>query len=98
MALMCTRSPLPVLLVTLGLSACMMQGAGEASRPGGTGQAPAGTAQPSPPIPGQPAPAERPAAPPARQFRLGAAASALVTQAQHQASGGDYAAAAVTLE
>jgi Tfp pilus assembly protein PilF len=65
---------------------------------------PSGSAQPAPGIPapgsGQavPAPPERPSVPPPRQFRLGAASSALVTQAHAQAASGDYAQAAATLE
>ena len=47
--------------------------------------------------PGQPS-ATSPYAPPARQFRLGSAASALVTQAHAQAGAGEYAAAGATLE
>ena len=52
--------------------------------------APSGTAQPAPP--------ERPVPPAPRQFRLGAAAGALVAQAHRQALGGDYEPAAATLE
>ncbi len=52
----------------------------------------AGSAQPAP---GTPA---GPNAPVPRQFHLGSAASALVTQAHHQAAGGDYGQAAATLE
>jgi tetratricopeptide (TPR) repeat protein len=63
---------------------------------------PSGSAQPQPgaPAPGSAAaaPAERPAPPPPRQFRLGAAAGSLVTQAHAQASSGDYGQAAATLE
>jgi tetratricopeptide (TPR) repeat protein len=65
---------------------------------------PSGSAQPQPGIqaPGSaavpPATAERPAPPPPRQFRLGAAASSLVTQAHAQAASGDYGQAAATLE
>jgi Flp pilus assembly protein TadD len=55
------------------------------------GQGP-GSAQPAP---GTPA---APSAPAPRQFHLGSAASALVTQAHHQAAGGDYGQAAATLE
>jgi len=59
-----------------------------------------GTAQPSATAPAVPAPppAEHPAAPPPRQFHLGAAASALVAQAHRQSDGGDYGQAAATLE
>jgi predicted Zn-dependent protease len=53
-----------------------------------------------PPPSAQPPPAqpEHPSAPPARQFHLGAAASALVAQAHTQAGGGDLGQAAATLE
>lgn len=47
--------------------------------------------------PGSPS-APPPGAPPPRQFHLGPAANALVTQARTQAGGGEYAAAGATLE
>jgi tetratricopeptide (TPR) repeat protein len=53
---------------------------------------------PGNPVPPDAAPAEAPYAPPARQFQLGTAASALITQAHRQAAGGDYVQAAATLE
>jgi tetratricopeptide (TPR) repeat protein len=83
---------LPAAIAALGLAACA---GGAASRPGGGAgaQPPSGSAQP-PPL----APPERPAAPVPRQFQLGAAAHALVSQAHQQAGGGDYAQAAATLE
>lgn len=56
----------------------------------------AGTATPAAP-PGQPAAPTQPAAP-AREFRLGTASMALVTQAHRQAGAGDYGQAAATLE
>ena len=84
------------LLAALALAACASPGRlpGGAAPPAGTevpgSAAPAGTsAQPSAPSP---------YTPPARQFRLGAAASALVTQAHAQAGAGEYAAAGATLE
>jgi len=55
------------------------------------GASAAGSSQPQPSQP-------PPYTPPARQFHLGPAASALVTQAKTQASGGEYAAAGATLE
>ena len=84
---------LPAIVAVLALSACAMQKSGE-SRPGGGvgGESPSGTAQPPPPTP------ERPGAPAPRQFHLGAAANALVSQAHQQAGGGDYSQAAATLE
>lgn len=51
----------------------------------------AGGSQTQPPVPPL-------YAPPARQFHLGTAASALVTQAHAQAGAGEYAAAGATLE
>jgi tetratricopeptide (TPR) repeat protein len=78
------------------LSACALRGPLPPGAPP-PGPSPSGTAQPVPPTPEQPSPAppERPAA---RQFHLGPAASALVTQAHTQAGGGDYGQAAATLE
>ena len=70
----------------------------------GSGGTPAGTAQPAQPPPPAPAPVvpevppPPPAAPPPRQFHLGSATSALVTQAHQQATSGDTAQAAATLE
>ena len=85
---------LPLLLSVLAVSACAMSGSGE-SRPGAgpAGGAAAGSAQPPPPAPSATAPATRP-----RQFRLGAATSALVAQAHQQENGSDYDQAAATLE
>lgn len=60
--------------------------------PRGPGSAP-GT-----PVPPGAAPAEIPYTPPARQFHLGTAASALITQAHRQTAGGDFVQAAATLE
>ena len=63
--------------------------------PGAT-QTPAGSAQPAPgtAAPQSPgataAPPQRPYTPPPKQFRLGAASSALVAQAHTQAAGGDF--------
>ncbi len=83
------------LLAALALAACASPG----RLPGGA--APAG-----PEVPGSAAPGGSPAqpsapspyAPPARQFRLGPAASALVAQSHVQAGAGEYAAAGATLE
>jgi tetratricopeptide (TPR) repeat protein len=81
---------LPAVVPALALSACALHGGGDFHPGGGvTGESPSGTAQPPPERPGAPAP---------RQFHLGAAANALVAQAQRQAAGGDYGAAAATLE
>ena len=77
----------------LALSACAMSGSGESRPgPGAAGGSPSGTAQPPPVAPGPPFPTVP------RQFRLGPAAGALVSQARAQASGGDYGQAEATLE
>ena len=87
---------LTAVITAASLSACALRGPLPPGAPP-SGPSPSGTAQPAPPTPEQPspAPAERPAA---RQFHLGPAASALVTQAHTQAGGGDYGQAAATLE
>lgn len=81
-----------LLLVAAVLAACASHAPAPYERtPGATpGSAAPGTAPPA-------APGERPAAP-SRQYRLGAASSALVAQAHTQAGGGEFAAAAATLE
>jgi tetratricopeptide (TPR) repeat protein len=70
-----------------------------------THPAPAGSAHPAPGTPAAPAeaapvpaPGEKPYTPAPKQFRLGAASQALVSQAHQQSAGGDYGAAAATLE
>ncbi len=89
-----------ILAVAAALGACSTPGPPTASHPPGTPvPPPTGTAA-GPAAPGaaaitSPGP---PAAPPPRQFHLGTAASALVTQAHRQAAGGDYGQAATTLE
>lgn len=64
------------------------------------GAPPAGTPAPAPQpsAPGAAAPPVPATAPPSRQFHLGTAATALVSQAHRQADGGDYGQAAATLE
>ena len=63
------------------------------------GETPPGSTQPAPgPGEAQPPPSERPPAQGPRQFRLGPAATALVTQAHAQAGSGEFGQAAVTLE
>jgi len=71
----------------------------EAASPAGTTPGSAQPAQP-PQAPGAatPVPPAQPPAPPPKQFHLGAAASALVAQAHHQAASGDTVQAAATLE
>jgi len=90
---------LTLILIAAGLSACATR---SPLPPGAapSGESPSGTTQPEPPIPGQavPAPSEQPAPGAPRQFHLGPAASALVTQARTQAGGGEYGQAATTLE
>jgi predicted Zn-dependent protease len=86
-----TRTLLSVLISAASLSACALRGPLPPGAPP-SGPSPSGTAQPAPPPP------DRPSAPPPRQFHLGPAASALVTQAHTQAGGGDYGQAAATLE
>jgi tetratricopeptide (TPR) repeat protein len=56
-----------------------------------------GTAQPPPTAPVQPSPSAPSRAPP-KQYRLGAASSALVAQAHKQMGGGDFGLAAATVE
>jgi predicted Zn-dependent protease len=87
---------LTAVITAASLSACALRGPLPPAAPP-SGPSPSGTAQPAPPTSEQPSPAppERPAA---RQFHLGPAASALVTQAHTQAGGGDYGQAAATLE
>ncbi len=84
---------LPAVVAALAIQACALHAGGDFHPGGGvTGESPSGTAQPPPPPP------ERPGAPAPRQFHLGAAANALVAQAQRQAASGDYGAASATLE
>jgi tetratricopeptide (TPR) repeat protein len=92
---------LPTLAVAAAvLGGCASQGPPVPQPAPPPGAPPSGTAQPgaATPGPGAVAPPERPAAPPPRQFHLGPAASALVTQAHQQAASGDYGQAAATLE
>jgi Flp pilus assembly protein TadD len=59
---------------------------------------PTGSATPETPASAAPAPAVPAPAASTRQYRLGSAASALVTQAHARAAAGDYPAATATLE
>jgi predicted Zn-dependent protease len=87
-------------IVSVGLAAC----AAPAPRPFPPGApapqsgAPNAPGSPPPTAPTPPPPAGEPGAPPPRQFHLGAAATALVAQAQNEARAGDNAQAGVTLE
>jgi Tfp pilus assembly protein PilF len=99
------RSLLAVLITLSWLAGCTLFRAAPAPAPSETPKtAPGGpvtTPQPASPQPGPgtPAPPAPPSAgPPPKQFHLGAAASALVTQAHGQLGGGDTAQAAATLE
>jgi Tfp pilus assembly protein PilF len=99
------RYLLPVLIAATGLTACALFRAPPAQPgPGSTHTTPAGSAQPPQPPPPTaaaltPTPPAQPAAPTApKQFHLGPASTALVTQAHQQADSGDLAAAAATLE
>jgi tetratricopeptide (TPR) repeat protein len=56
-----------------------------------------GTAQPAPATPEPPVP-EAPPRPPPKQYHLGPASSALVSQAHKQLTGGDFGLAAATIE
>ena len=101
MSAMSKRLACNVLMAAALLSGCVMR-AGEQGPPVPApppGQA-IGSVRPAPPIPAQPPPA--PPAPPAtpapRQFPLGAASRALVTQAHAQAQGGDFGQASATIE
>ena len=99
------RSLLTALIATAVLAGCTLFRAPPppptSPTPGGGGT-PAGTPQPAQPAPQAPAPPPEapapPPAPPPRQFHLGSATSALVTQAHQQAASGDTVQAAATLE
>jgi len=103
-----SRSLLLALIAAVSLSACALLRAPPAPpsqpAPSATSSTPAGSAQPA--QPGAPTPTPVTPVPPAqpttpshpKQFRLGPAASALVTQAHQQAQSGDTAQAAATLE
>jgi len=104
-----SRSLFTAFMATVMLAGCTLfrapppppAGAGSGETQPGTPQA--GTAQPAQPPPAA-APPNAPAAPapaptpPPRQFHLGSATSALVTQAHQQAASGDTGQAAATLE
>ena len=81
------------LLAAVALAACASRGPVPPGLPGEVA-VPGSEAGGSPSSPS----AAPPGAAPSRQFHLGPAASALVTQARTQAGGGEYAAAGATLE
>jgi tetratricopeptide (TPR) repeat protein len=81
------------LLAAVALAACAARGPVPPGLPGEVA-VPGSEAGGSPTSPSAPSPG----AAPSRQFHLGAAANALVTQARTQAGGGEYAAAGATLE
>ena len=103
-----SRSLLLALLAAVSLSACAVFRAPPAPpsqpAPSAASSTPAGSAQPAQPsapapTPVTPVPPAQPTTPlPPKQFRLGPAAIALVTQAHQQARSGDTAQAAATLE
>jgi Tfp pilus assembly protein PilF len=101
-----SRSLLTALMATAVLAGCTLFRSPLPPAPASPPAAPAsggteaGTAQPAPEAHGAPAPEAVPAPPaaPPRQFHLGSATSALVTQAHQQGAGGDTAQAAATLE
>src|SRR5947207_4307516 len=88
-------------LIAACLSGCVVSRSEPTLPPGAPppGETPPGSTPPAPgPGEEQPPPAERPPAQGPRQFRLGPAATALVTQAHAQAGSGEFGQAAVTLE
>jgi tetratricopeptide (TPR) repeat protein len=89
---------LPPLILAAGLAACAAPRPFPPGTPAPQGGEPNAPGYPPPPTPTPPAPPGQPGAPPPRQFRLGAAATALVGRAQNEARAGDYAGADVTLE
>ena len=100
-----SRSLLLALIATTSLSACALFRAPPSQpTPSATSSTPAGSAQPAQPsgptpTPVTPVPPAQPTTPsPPKQFHLGPAASALVSQAHQQARTGDTAQAAATLE
>jgi tetratricopeptide (TPR) repeat protein len=83
--------PLPIAFMLVVLAACSLAGRprNPSSEVPGSETTPAeGSAAPTVPAPREPS----------RQYRLGGAASALVTQAHARAAAGDYPAATATLE
>jgi tetratricopeptide (TPR) repeat protein len=80
----------PISVVLLILAGCSLAGRSRdpSSAVSGSEATPAGLAAPAMPAPREPS----------RQYRLGGAASALVTQAHARAAAGDYPAATATLE
>ncbi len=98
--------PLPVLSLTfvLALSGCALHAPAPSFPEGPAHPAPAGSAQPGPgtaaaPNEASPVPSpEKPYTPAPKQFRLGSAAQALVSQAHQQSASGDYPGAAATVE
>jgi tetratricopeptide (TPR) repeat protein len=80
------------------LSGCATQGPAPPLSTRPSTAPPSGSAQPAVPPPAATAPAERPATQPPKAFHLGAAATALLAQAERQAGSGDYTTASATLE
>lgn len=95
------RLLLPAATVAATLAACAAPAPFPSPPPGAPapqGGAPNAPGSPPPTAPTPPPPAGEPGAPPPRQFHMGVAATALVSQAQNEARGGDNAQAGVTLE
>jgi len=98
------RSLAAALIAVTSLAACALfrappaPPAAESSGSASSGSTAATRPETQTPTPVTPVPPAPPSAPPPKQFHLGAAASALVTQAHQQAAGGDTAQAAATLE
>ncbi|MFZ0007129.1 MAG: tetratricopeptide repeat protein [Steroidobacteraceae bacterium] len=95
------RLLLPAATVAATLAACAAPAPFPSPPPGAPapqGGAPNAPGYPPPATPAPAPPPKQPGAPPPRQFHMGAAATALVGQAQNQARAGNYAQASVTLE
>jgi tetratricopeptide (TPR) repeat protein len=102
---MISRLPVLAVCITVALGACALRApaptfpAPNPARPGPPGSAQPAPGSPATPAEGVPVPSpEKPYTPPPKQYRLSAASQALVTQAHQQSAGGDYDAAAATLE
>jgi Tfp pilus assembly protein PilF len=94
------RLPSSRITSTILMAAAMLSGCVLRTAPPPPPGAVIGSVRASPSIPGQPPPAppEPPSTPAAREFHLGTASRALVTQAHAQANSGDFGQASATLE
>ena len=95
-----SRAASTILMAAAMLSGCVLRTGAPGPAPPAPPGAVIGSVRPSPSIPGQPPPAppEPPSTPAARQFHLGTASRALVTQAHAQANSGDFGQASATIE